>query len=112
MNIKKKLTLFILIFVIMLSFDQGLIVQASTGDSITTDSNTDTVSIETQPSNLVLSPGIPESKPNPLKPISEYNTQTTYNNGNSNTNIKSTIGWKKENVYWYYYKPDKTRATG
>ena len=113
MNIKKKLILFLLIFVITLSFDQVLIVQASTGDSVTTsDNNTNTVSTENQPSNLAPSPGIPESKPNLLKPIFEYNTQIIYNNGNSNTNITSTIGWKKENVYWYYYKSDNTRAIG
>ena len=27
-------------------------------------------------------------------------------------NIKSTIGWKYINGYWYYYKSDNTRAIG
>ena len=110
MNIKKKLTLFLVIFAIILSFGQGGIVQAATGEVTTTsESGTDT---KEPPENLVLNPGNPEIKPNPLKVIGEYNTQTIDNTENSNTNITSTIGWKKENGYWYYYKSDNTKASG
>jgi len=109
-KIKKKLTLFLLIFAIMLSLGQGLVVQAATGDlTITSDSLDNT---DSQPLNSVPNPGIPESKPNPLNVIAKYNTKTIDNTVDSNTNITSTIGWKKENVYWYYYKSDNTRASG
>lgn len=109
MSISKKLTLFLLTFTIILSFGQGLIVQASTSDlTITSDRGEST---DVQSSNQIPNPGIPESKPNPLKVIAQYNTQTVDNNGNNNMNITSTIGWKKENGNWYYYKSDNTRAS-
>jgi len=108
-SISKKLTLFLLTFTIILSFGQGLIVQASTSDlTITSDRGEST---DVQSSNQIPNPGIPESKPNPLKVIAQYNTQTVDNNGNNNMNITSTIGWKKENGNWYYYKSDNTRAS-
>ncbi len=94
----------------MLSFGQEVIVQAATSDLTITSNNT--ASTEAQLSNSVPNPGIPESKPNQLKFIAQYNTQTIGTNGNGNTNITSTIGWKKENGYWYYYKSDNTRASG
>jgi len=96
-SIKKKITLFLLTFAIMLSFGQRLSVQAATSDL-------------TIASNSIPNPGIPESKPNALNVISEYNTKNTSNLGN--INITSTIGWKKVNGYWYYYKSDNTKARG
>jgi len=105
LNIKKKLASFVLAFVTILSLGQGLSVQAATIDSnITFDSTA------TNSSNSVPNPGIPENKPNALNVISQYNTQGVNNTGN--INIASTIGWKKENGYWYYYKSDNTRASG
>ena len=110
MNIKKKIISFLLTFIIVLSFGQDLIVQAATSDlNVTSDSKGSTVE---QLSNLELNPGTPESKPNPLNVIAQYNTQTVDNAGNSNTNITSTIGWKKESTYWYYYKSNNTKASG
>jgi lysozyme len=106
-NIKKKLTSFVLTFAIMLSFGQAVSVQAATIDSsITSDSTV------TNSSNSVPNPGIPENKPNALNVVSQYKTQSINNTGNSNINISSTIGWKKENGYWYYYRSDNTRASG
>ena len=108
MSVKNKLIPFLLTFIIILSFGQGVIVQAATSDlKITSD---DTSSAETQSSNYP-NPGKPESKPNLLNVIAKYNTQIVYNTGDSNMNITSTIGWKKENGYWYYYKSDNTRAS-
>lgn len=123
MSIKKKLTSFLVTFAIMLSFGQGMMVQAITGDyssntatagdttaASTSEGNSGITNSEPQPTNTVPNPGIPESKPEPLKVITEYNTQTIDNTGNAS--ITSTIGWKQENGYWYYYKSDNTRATG
>lgn len=105
MSIKKQLTSFLLTFAILLSFGQGLSVQAATND-LTIASNTD----NTQSSNSVPNPDIPENKPNALNVISQYSTQSSTNSGS--INIISTIGWKKVNGYWYYYKSDNTRARG
>lgn len=107
MNIKKKHISFVLAFAILLSLGQVVSVQAETIDSNTASDNTVTDS-----SNSIPNPGTPESKPNALKFISQYNTQSVNNPGNSNINITSTIGWKKESGYWYYYKSDNTRANG
>ncbi len=105
LNIKKKLTSFVLAFAIILSFGQEVSVQAATINSnITSDSTV------TNSSNSVPNPGIPESKPNVLNVISQYKTQNVNNTGNSN--ITSTIGWKNESGYWYYYKSDNTRTSG
>lgn len=107
LNIKKELASFVLIFVMALSFGQGFSVQAAKADSTITSDNTNA-----QSTNLIPNPGIPETKPNALNIVSQYNTQTSNNTGNDNINITSSIGWKKENGYWYYYKSDNTRATG
>lgn len=109
MSIKKKLTLFLLTFAIIMSFGQGLIVQAATSDLTTTSDSI--VSTGAQLSNSP-NPGIPESKPTSLNVIAQYNTQTIDNTKNTNTNITSTIGWRNENGYWYYYGSDNTRASG
>ncbi|WP_297424734.1 GH25 family lysozyme [Clostridium sp.] len=101
MNIKKKLASFVLTFAIILSFGQGIRVQAAAVDSGSSD---------TQSSNSAPNPGVPESKPNALNAISKYNTQNINNTGN--INIISNTGWKKENGYWYYYRSDNTRASG
>ena len=107
MNIKKKLTSFVLTFAIVLSFGQTLNVQAATSDlKITSDSSV------TKSSNSAPNPGIPENKPNTLNVISQNKTQSGNNTENSKVNITSTIGWKKENGDWYYYKSDNTRASG
>ncbi|MFW2491812.1 GH25 family lysozyme [Clostridium chromiireducens] len=97
MSIKKKITLFLLTIVIMLSFGQTLSVQAATSDLTAT-------------SNIIPNPGIPESKPNSLNVISKYDTKSI--NNPENINITSEIGWKKVNGYWYYYKSDNTKARG
>lgn len=105
MGTKKKFISFLLTFAILLSFGEGLSVQAATSD-LTIASN----SGDSQSSNSVPNPGIPENKPNALNVISQYNTKSSNNTGN--VNITSTIGWKKVNGYWYYYKSDNTRARG
>src|SRR5471030_1177487 len=105
LNIRNKFTSFILAFAIILSFGQAVSVQAATIDSNITSDNTVTNS-----SNSVPNTGIPESKPNALNVISQYKTQSVNNTGNSN--ITSTIGWKKESGYWYYYKSDNTGESG
>jgi len=107
LNIKKKLTSFVLTFAIVLSFGQTLNVQAATSDlQITSDSNV------TKSSNSAPNPGIPENKPNALNVISQNKTQSGNNTENSKINITSTIGWKKAGGDWYYYKSDNTRASG
>jgi glucan-binding YG repeat protein/GH25 family lysozyme M1 (1,4-beta-N-acetylmuramidase) len=103
----KKLTSFVLTFAIVLSFGQALSVQAATTDlNITSDKGV------TKSLNSAPNPGIPENKPNTLNVISQNITQNGNNTGNRNVNIASTIGWKKENGDWYYYKSDNTRASG
>jgi len=106
-NIKKKLTSFVLTFAIVLSFGQALSVQAATSDLKVTSDNNVTTSSNTAPN-----PGIPENKPNTLNVISQNMTQSANNTDNSKVNITSTIGWKKISGYWYYYKSDNTRASG
>jgi len=107
LNIKKKLTSFILTLAILLSFSQTLSVQAATSDlKVTSDNNV------TTSSNIVLNPGIPENKPNALNVISQNMTQSVNNTDDSKVNITSTIGWKKDSGYWYYYKSDNTKAIG
>ncbi|EHJ00696.1 glycoside hydrolase family 25 [Clostridium sp. DL-VIII] len=105
MNIKRKLTSFVLALTIILSFGQAASVQAATTNSTTTSG-----SITVNSSNSVPNPGTPESKPNSINVISKYDTKSINNTGN--INITSTIGWKKENGYWYYYKSDNTKVTG
>lgn len=136
MNIKKKFTSLLVTATIMLSFGQGIVVQAqgATSNSTTTLTSVEvTNSLETnstsddsaaassientaitkvEPINSILSPGTPESKPNPLKVLGEYDSQSVNNVQNGSINITSTIGWKKVNGYWYYYKSDNTKATG
>jgi FOG: Glucan-binding domain (YG repeat) len=135
-NIKKKLTSLLMMTTIMLSFGQGIVVQAqgATSEATTTSTsvevtnsleanstsgntaaasgleNTDITKVE--PINLIPSPGVPETKPNPLNVIGKYDSQIVNNAQNGSVNITSTIGWKKENGYWYYYKSDNTKASG
>jgi glucan-binding YG repeat protein/GH25 family lysozyme M1 (1,4-beta-N-acetylmuramidase) len=105
LNIKRKLTSFVLALTIGLSFGQAINVQAATTNSATTSDN-----ITVKSSNSVPNPGTPENKPNSISAISKYDTKSINNTGN--INITSIIGWKKENGYWYYYRSDNTKATG
>ncbi len=105
LNIKKKLTSFVLAFAIILSFGQAVSAQAATTNSITNIDNSNVKS-----SSSVPNPGTPENRPNSLSIISKYDTKNDTNIGN--INITSTIGWRKESGNWYYYKSDNTRATG
>ncbi len=105
LNIKKKLTSFVLAFAIILSFGQAVSAQAATTNSTTNIDNSNVKS-----SSSVPNPGTPENKPNSLSIISKYDTKNDTNIGN--INITSTIGWRKESGNWYYYKSDNTRATG
>ncbi|OOM10665.1 GH25 family lysozyme [Clostridium saccharobutylicum] len=107
MNIKGKTTSFVLTLAIVLSSGQALSVQAAIAEPQTTSD-----SAATQSSNSGPNPGTPENKPNALNVISKYTTKNINNIANGPTNITSTIGWKKENGYWYYYRSDNTRATG
>lgn len=107
LNIRKKFTSFLLTFTIVLSFGKVLSVQAATSDLSMKQDNNVTKSLDSAPN-----PGIPESKPNALSVISQYNTISINNTDNSKVNITSTIGWKYINGYWYYYKSDNTRAIG
>lgn len=70
MNIRKKLTSFILVFLISISFGQVLNVQAATADSTIISSNA-----VNKPSEEIPNPGIPENKPNELNIIYKYSTQ-------------------------------------
>nr|WP_207715996.1 GH25 family lysozyme [Clostridium beijerinckii] len=106
-NIRKKLTSFILVLLTSISFGQVVNVQAATTDSTVVSSNT-----VSKISDEIPNPGIPENKPSELNVIYKYSTQDIVNSNDGKVNITSTIGWKKENGYWYYYKSDNTRATG
>ncbi|MBC2436511.1 glycoside hydrolase [Clostridium saccharobutylicum] len=106
-NIKGKTTSFVLTLAIVLSSGQALSVQAAIAEPQTTSD-----SAATQSSNSGPNPGTPENKPNALNVISKYTTKNINNIANGPANITSTIGWKKENGYWYYYRSDNTRATG
>ncbi|GAA0076919.1 hypothetical protein UT300005_12970 [Clostridium sp. CTA-5] len=53
-----------------------------------------------KPSN----PGPAPSVPDATSPIE--------NSNNNNANITSSIGWKYEGGYWYYYRSDGSKATG
>ncbi|MFT8349663.1 GH25 family lysozyme [Clostridium saccharoperbutylacetonicum] len=101
MKKKKKITIFVLAFAIMLSLGQMIGVQAATRDSMTT---------VTQESSAIPNPGVPETEPEALSVISQYVTNSA--NKTNVINITSTIGWKMENGYWYFYKSNNTRATG
>ena len=66
-------------------------------------------------SNATPNPGTPENKPSApsvadviavTKPGKVDDAEA------SKPNITSTIGWKKENGDWYYYKSDNTKAVG
>lgn len=136
MNIKKKFISLLVASTIMLSFGQDIVVQALgatsdsgiTSTSVQLTSSSETISIagdsaaassldnttttKLEPINSSPNPGTPEIKPNPLKVIGEYDSQSVNNTPNGSVNITSTIGWKKVNGYWYYYKSDNTKATG
>lgn len=63
-------------------------------------------------SNLSIpNPGTPEIKPSALNvdKVIDINNSGTVNNTPS---VTSTIGWKRQNGKWYYYKSDNTKATG
>lgn len=106
LNIKKKITSFVLTLGIILNFSQALSVQAVADDLKTTTSSS------FKSSNSDPNPGTPENKPNALNILSQYETQNVNNAENNKVSITSSIGWKKENGYWYYYKSDNTKTVG
>jgi glucan-binding YG repeat protein len=68
-----------------------------------------------QSSNADPNPGKVESKPSALSSIDvivENELQNANETVEEKTNITSTIGWKNEKGYWYYYKTDNTKAIG
>ena len=74
------------------------------------DSSDDNISSGEKPN-----PGTPETKPS-APTISEViaisKPELTKPEDDGKPNITSTIGWKKENGDWYYYKSDNTKAVG
>ena len=74
LNIKKKLTSFVLAFAIILSFGQAVNAQAATTNSTTNINNSTAKS-----SSSVPNPGTPENKPNSINVISKYDTKNINN---------------------------------
>lgn len=78
------------------------------------DEDVDDDSDNNQSSNEAPNPGKVESKP-ALPHINVVIQETILEKNDDedlDTNITSSIGWKKENGSWYYYKSDNTKATG
>ena len=66
-------------------------------------------------SNATPNPGTPENKPsapNVTDVLLIKKPEKVDDVEANKPNITSTIGWKKENGAWYYYKDDNTKATG
>lgn len=102
MKVKSKVIVSFLTCMMVLSCVPALNVQAKTTSKTTTTTSKSTTSDAPNP-------GTPESKPSALSVLA-YTTQS--NTQSSKANITSTVGWKKENNSWYYYKSDNTKATG
>lgn len=57
-------------------------------------------------------PAKPESIPSGLNATEVIQLKKVEETQDTSPNEESTIGWKKENGVWFYYKSDETKATG
>jgi N-acetylmuramoyl-L-alanine amidase len=83
----------------------------SIGDEEKEDDFNDNDNSSNQSSNSPY-PAKPESIPGGLNATDVIQLKKIEETQDTSPNEESTIGWKKENGVWFYYKSDETKATG